>query len=272
MPRNLIPALGLLAALAASAATAAPVATKAADLLSHRAAYRLSLTKPSGGGGVGTGMESVRGGLVLEWRADCTGWLSQQRLGFVMKPSEGPDVSQDVRFSSWEAADFTQLRFQVRTFEDGKEKEAVSGAAALTGPGKEGEARYTQPQPTRVELPPGTLFPTEHVRHLIRMARSGERLVSNYVFDGSGPDALNLVTAIIGQPMQAARDDGAAEQRWPVHLAYYDVDSLDALPEFQVRFMLSESGVLHEIVLDYGDFALKGELEKLERLSEPKCD
>ena len=30
-------------------------------------------------------------------------------------------------------------------------------------------------------------------------------------------------------------------------------------------------GVLHNITLDYGEFALKGELEKLEPLGEPQC-
>ncbi len=272
MSRNVIAATGLLAVLAASSAMAAPAASAPADLLSHRASYRRSLARPASGPGPGTGMESVRGGLVLEWRADCTGWLSQQRLGFVAKPTEGADVTQDVRFSSWEAADFTHLRFQVRTFEDGKEKEAVSGAAALTGPGGKGEVQYTQPKASRVELPPGTLFPTEHVRHLINTARSGAQLVNNYVFDGSGPDALNLVSAVIGQAVQAVRDDGTSEQRWPVHLAYYAVGTADALPQFQIRFNLSEIGVLHDIVLDYGEFALKGQLEKLERLTEPKCN
>jgi hypothetical protein len=272
MSRNVIAATGLLAVLAACSTAAAPAAGAPADLLSHRAAYRLTLAKPSGSPSPGTGMESVRGGLVLEWRADCTGWLSQQRLGFVAKPSEGADVTQDVRFSSWEATDFTQLRFQVRTFEDGKEKEAVSGAAALASPGGKGEVQYTQPEASRVELPQGTLFPTEPVRHLIKAARSGERIVNNYVFDGSGAEALNLVTAVIGQGVQAARDDGTPEQRWPVHLSYYKVDDADALPDFQIRFNLSEIGVLHDIVLDYGEFALKGELEKLVPLGEPKCN
>ncbi len=265
MLRNVIAATGLLATVGVLPAEAAP-----ADLLSHRAAYRLSLARTATGPGLA--MESVRGGLVLEWRADCTGWLSQQRLGFVAKQSEGSEITQDVRFSSWEAADLTQLRFQVRTFEDGKEKEAVSGAAALTGPGGKGEVRYSRPAATKVELPPGTLFPTEHVRHLIRSAQANERIVSNYVFDGSGEDALNLVSAVISKPALATRDDGTKEQRWPVHLAYYDADSTDALPEFQIRFNLSGSGVLHDIVLDYGDFALKGELEKLERLAEPRCN
>ena len=68
MPRHLVAALGLLTVLAASGtAAAAPV-----PLLSHRAAYRLSLAdagSESGPNG-GSTLESVRGALVIEWKAD----------------------------------------------------------------------------------------------------------------------------------------------------------------------------------------------------------
>ena len=121
------------AAAAAAAAWAAVVASPAAalaatpvDLLSYRAAYRLSLdaTGPQSAGG--PGLESVRGALVLEWRADCTGWLSQQRINYVARATEGEGFTQDVRFSSWEAPDYTRLRFNVRNFDDGRAGETRS--------------------------------------------------------------------------------------------------------------------------------------------------
>ena len=72
------PSFFLAGGLAALLLAAYPaIAAPAVDLLSHRAAYRLSLAKADSG----SGLAQVRGGLVLEWRADCDGWLSQQRLG-----------------------------------------------------------------------------------------------------------------------------------------------------------------------------------------------
>jgi EipB-like len=269
MPRHLVAALGLLAVLATSGAAAAgPV-----PLLSHRAAYRLSLADSGAKAEAnsGTTLESVRGALVLEWKADCSGWLSQQRLGFIGTTSEGPGFSYDVRFTSWEAPDDTKLRFQVRSFDDGKATESISGAASLKAAGGEGSAEYAEPDAKHVDLPAGTLFPTQHMQSLIQAGRAGERIVTNYVFDGSGPDALNKVTAVLGQGHTAKAEDGVDEQRWPVSLAYYGVGKADELPEFSIAFELSERGVLHDITLDYGDFALKGELEKLEPLGEPQC-
>lgn len=268
MSRHVMASFGLLAATAAAALVAAPAAA-AVDLLSHRAAYRVSLARSDGVGG----LESARGALVVEWRADCSGWLSQQRLGFVGQPSEGPEFYYDVRFSSWEAPDYTRLRFQTRAFEDGKESEAFSGSAALEGRGGRGEARYAEPEEQRIDLPAGTLFPTQHVVRLVEAATAGERIVDHYVFDGSGADALKKVAAVIGEPEAAAGEGGGAgERRWPVRLAYYGAGEADGLPEFQLSFDLGERGVIDDVVLDYGDFALKGELEKLEPLPEPSCE
>lgn len=263
MPRRRLLAFPLLATVAglpaAEVASAAPV-----DLLSHRAAYRLSLGRAD----TMAGLQSVRGALVVEWRADCAGWLSQQRVGFKAEAAEGPGFDYDVRFSSWEAPDYSRLRFNVRSLGEGKVNETFSGTAELAGPGGAGSVTYTEPEGDKAELPPGTLFPTEHVVRLIEAATKGERIVSSLVFDGSGPDALNRVTAVIGAETKAA---GSGERRWPVSLAYHAAEGTEELPEFELAFALAENGVLHDLTLDYGDFALKGELEKMETLPEPSC-
>jgi hypothetical protein len=255
----------MLAALAAiPAATAAPPV----DLLSHRAAYRLSLARADSG----SGLAQVRGALVLEWRADCDGWLSQQRLGFVAESDEGPGFTYDVRFSSWESRDSTQLRFNVRSFDGPKLQEEFSGLAKLDGPGAKGAARYSVPDGEVTELPAGTIFPTEHVTDLIAAARAGEHVVSREVFDGSGEDALTRATAVIGAAKTAQLADGGQEQRWPVSIAYFAAGKDDVLPQFEIAFDLSPGGVLNNVSLDYGEFALKADLEKLETFAQPVCN
>lgn len=261
--------LGAGSALAALLLVVAgpPVAAMPAELLSHRAAYRLSLLQADPSSGITT----VRGGLVLEWRAACDGWLSQQRLGFVADAAEGSGLSYDVRFSSWESNDNTQLRFNVRSFEGNKINEEFRGLATLDEPGGKGSVRYSLPEDKRIELPVGTIFPTEHVLQLIEKARAGERVVSHNVFDGSGSsDALTRVTAVIG-PTRVTERDGDPEQHWPVNLAYYGVEQEDQEPEFEIAFDLSETGVLRDVRLNYGEFMLKADLEKLETFAKPDC-
>lgn len=254
-------AAAVLAALAAPAATAMP-----AELLSHRAAYRLSLLNAD----ANSGLTDVRGGLVLEWRAACDGWLSQQRLGFVAGAAEGQGFTYDVRFSSWESRDNTQLRFNVRSYEGQEMNEEFRGLAQLEAPGGPGNVHYSLPAEKEMKLPSGTVFPTGHVQQLIESAEAGRQVVSHDVFDGSGPDALTRVTAVIGA---RATVEGRAgpEDRWPVSLAYYGVDSEDVLPQFEIAFDLSETGILHDVRLNYGEFTLKAELEKLETFDKPVC-
>jgi hypothetical protein len=256
------------AALGTSLSAAAALAAPTVDLLPHRAAYRLSLLDAEGG----AGLTQVLGGLVLEWRATCDGWLSQQRLGFVAQAEEGQGFSYDVRFSSWEAKDSTRMRFNVRSYDGRTLSEEFRGQAQLEAPNGKGFAQYAVPEGDVVELPAGTVFPTEHVQDLIAAARAGEQLVTRQVFDGSGEDALTRATAVIGAPEGMAAEGAGKETRWPVSLAYFPVSGDDSLPQFEIAFDLSEGGVLYDVTLDYGEFRLKAELEKLERLAQPDCD
>lgn len=253
--------LGLPALLAASPGAVA------ADLLSHRAAYRLSLAdRPAEGQ-----MAEVMGGLVLETRAACDGWINNQRLGFVARTEEGRGFTYDVRFSSWESADRRTLRFTVKSYDDGKLFEEFKGEAALEQPGGAGRAEFSVPGDRKVALPAGTIFPTEHVRQLIAHAEQGERFMAVPVFDGSGDNALSSVSAVIGQPRELRAADGTTHRAWSMSLAYHSLAETSDLPEFQISFVMREDGVVENIVLDYGEFALKGDLEKLESLPAPEC-
>jgi len=245
---------------------AEPVAA-AVELLSHRAAYRLSLADAAGA----VGVSDVRGGLVLEWRESCEGSISTQRLGFVATMGDGPDFSYDVRFSSWESPDHKRLRFNVRSFDGGDLFEEYQGEALLDERGS-GRAAFAKPSPEAIELPVGTLFPTEHMRRLIEGAAQGEVVVSHDVFDGSGFEGLSRITAVIGRSRPVADEAAASGRlRWPVSLAYHDAGGADDMPSFEITFELSERGVLHDLVLDYGDFALAAQLQQLETFEAPHC-
>ena len=245
------------------AAAAPPV-----DLLSHRAAYRLSLAESDTPGG----LTAVRGALVMEWRASCEGWLSTQQLGFVADTAEGQGFAYDVRFSSWESLDDRQLRFNVRSFDENGETEVFRGRASLDGPDGPGVVTYAEPADVDdVELPGGTMFPTRHVRTLIQAARDGRSVVTHEVFDGSGPEALTRVTAAIGQAHPGDAAGAPGQQLWPVSLAYYGVAAPEETPQFELSFELAPDGVLYDVTLDYGEFTLKADLQKLERFDSPAC-
>jgi hypothetical protein len=255
-----------------------------AALAPHLAAYRLALHDQAGAGA----LVEARGGLVIEWRLECDGWVSRQRLGFVASTDGGGPINHDVRFTSWESADGTRLRYVVRSFEDNELKEEYRGLAELEAGGA-GVADFSAPRKEAVKLPPGTVFPTEHMQLVLDAAAAGQRFVSHEVFDGFGFDALTQVTSVIGESRPAKPTDaGSAErtdvdraeqtgvgsekgQAWPVSMAYYNIERGEETPQFEASFLLDDRGILHDVLLDYGDFRLDATLEQLELLDRPDC-
>ena len=253
--------VALLAALWSSAADAA--------LEPHVAAYRLSL---AGGTDMANPFSEVRGGLVVEWRLACDGWLSRQRLAFVGTLQEGGDLGHDVRFSSWEALDGSRMRYSYRSYGDDELQEEFRGEAVLK-PSAGGVATFSTPSERRIELPAGTMFPTVHIQEVLSGAQAGERFVSHQVFDGAGFDALTQITSVIGQPrlVEPLADQEDNGRAWPVSMAYYELEAPSDMPKFEATFLLGENGVLRDVVLDYGDFKLQGELETIDLLERPDC-
>lgn len=261
---------GPVCALIVGLAPTLPVeAAPAAALAPHMAAYRLSLVDAAKSGT----LVQVDGGLVIEWRQACDGWLSHQRLGFVATTDTGVGFTHDVRFSSWEALDGDELRYSIRSFDGDQIDEEYRGEADRVSEGS--EARFRVPEDRTVDLPADTVFPTDHLRRLLESAVAGEQFVSHAVFDGWGYDALTQITSVIGQPRgldAAAGEEGTADARvWPVSMAYYPAGDGGDVPEFEATFLLDENGVLRDLVLDYGDFGLEAELVELDLLEPPDC-
>jgi hypothetical protein len=260
----------LMLAIALPGASASALAQAA--LQPHIAAYRVGLDRHPG---VASALIEARGGLVIEWRLACDGWLSRQRLGFVATTDGGGTINHDVRFASWEAMDGSRMRYVVRSFENDQLQDEYRGIAELQEDDG-GVADFTTPRKETVMLPPGTVFPTEHLRQVLAAAVAGSRFVSHQVFDGFGFDSLTQVTSVIGAARPFESEAGVASQArsgsgWPLNMAYYNVERGPESPEFEATFLLDDKGVLHGVGLDYGDFRLEAELEQLELLAPPDC-
>jgi hypothetical protein len=257
--RLLASTLALLAWLAAGAAASAQIAP-------HRAVYALGLA------GRTSALVDADGAFAVEWRTQCEGVTSRQRLWFVGSLPGGGELDYDIRFSTWESADDRRMRFSMRTYRDGDLADEFRGQAQMPEGGGPGRATYTVPEGVEMRLPAETLFPTAHIEHLIEAAAAGSAVSSAALFDGAGVgnEALTLVTAAIGDPIAAA--DGA-ERAWPMALAHHPLVEAEAdAPLFELSFELSEAGVMRHVLLDYGAFALEAELERFERLNPPSCD
>ena len=267
---NRVPFLAGVMGVAVLLAAAAP----AAEIASHRASYTLSL----GSSRSNSGIAAIEGAMFIEWQELCDGWTISQRMKFQMLDSDGEKLENDISFSSWEGKDGVSYRFTLRSSRDGEVTETLRGRAQLEGPGKGGKAFFTEPEGLELDLPVGTIFPTEHTLLLIRSALANDRQVSRMVFDGATQDGALEINAIMGMPMTPRPDNGTKinpglGQRpgWRTRMAFFKSDAPSGAPEYETSLILHDNGVGRDYTFEYPEFAIKSRLDVLEVLPRPRC-
>ena len=257
---------GAWGALVAIVAFSGPGA--AVEVSPHRAIYDLSLasTKSS------SGIVDAKGSMLLEWADSCDGWTIDQRYKLTVTNDESEESDLLVSLSSWESKDGLAYRFFSRELRDGDMVEETRGKAHLFARGEAGEAEFVQPETSKVDLPRGTMFPTEHTLLLIRSAEESERFLNRRVFDGGKFEGPSDVTAAIGQasPPPGESKPMLARRSWAVRLAYYKPGATASEPDYEVGMKLLDNGVTEAMTLDYGDMVVRAKLREIEALK-PNC-
>jgi hypothetical protein len=238
------------------------------NLASHRAIHKLKLDRAR----QSSGITDLRGRLVMEWADACSGYTLNQRMVMETQDSNGGVSVSDFRFSTWESRDGLSFRYNLRHEIDGNVVDEVIGRASLDEAGKEGRAEFKHPDVEDLDLPAGTVFPSEHTARVVAAALGGAKRLAVKIFDGSGPDGLFDTTAVIGprQPPEEAQKELATvfgpKASWSMRLAFFNPDNSDGLPEYEMTVRMYENGVIGDLLLDYNDFSIKGELEKVEEV------
>ena len=123
-----------------------------------------------------------------------------------------------------------------------------------------------------MKLAPGVMFPSAHTILLIDSARAGENFVSRLVFDGAADENAVQVSAVIGA--QAHRRTGSGKLSpllerpgWRMRLAFFPVDAKAEEPDYELGMQLLDNGVSRDMVIDYGDYAIRAKLDDIEPLA-----
>jgi hypothetical protein len=198
----------------------------------------------------------------------------------VLDSGETGTRTSDLRTTSFEAPDGRSFQFKSESGSDRRATETLDGRAEQREGGL--TVALKQPKPESYSVTGETLFPTAHMKRLIDAARAGERTLEVKVFDGSDDGRKVYDTlAVIGRPVApgeaepgeaALRQPAMAQQaRWPVTLSYFAPGQGERTPIYTIAFDLFENGVSGALRLDYGDFALRGEITTLEVLPDSPC-
>nr|WP_211114216.1 cell envelope integrity EipB family protein [Azospirillum rugosum] len=253
-----------------AAPSGSPPSGSAANIVPHRAVYKMSLLSARNSSKV----TDVRGRMLFEWADACDGWTTEQRFQLRFAYSEGDEMAMNTNYTTWEAKDGQRYRFNVRKLINGEVDEEVRGEAVLDKDGS-GSASFSKPEPQEMKLPDQTMFPTAHTLAILDHAGAGEHFFNRIVFDGADSEGATEVSTVIGTAAEAKEDVTdpllKGKTAWPVRMAFFPLKSDAAQPEYEMSLRLLQNGVAESMQIDYGDFTVNAVLEKIEALPKSGC-
>ncbi|MDX7952230.1 cell envelope integrity EipB family protein [Lichenihabitans sp. Uapishka_5] len=243
---------------------AAPALAAGVVLLPHHAVYKLTLASSTGS----KAPADASGMITYDFSGSaCEGFKTAFRQVTSLQPAEGDARVSATETSTLESGDAAKFDFDIRTSLNQGDADDVKGKATRDKAGALAIA-LDAPKPTTLDVKAGALFPTEHLSRVITTAENGAHILSASVFDGSDTGQKVFSTlSVIGGPITAPAAEAAAQdaalsglRRWPVTISYFEPGKDDAQPAYVLSFELYENGVSRALKVDYGTFALAGEL------------
>ena len=282
LARARLTALGALVLLVALPLRSGSAAPDGIVLAPHRAIYELTLATTRGGSGV----SSVLGRMAYDLTGSpCEGYTQNMRFVTRMTNQSGNTVVTDLRSTTWEDARGKRFRFDSSQYRDEKATDATIGDAARPGASEDVKVELTKPAKKNISIPSRVYFPVQHTIALLNAAKATKSSFRADLYDGSekGEKVYDTVAAIgrvqpagsnrqLAQIKNAERLDGL--KGWSVSIAYFEpgAGKQDALPVYELSFLMFENGVSRKLYIDYGEFALQGDLTEITFHTPSKCD
>jgi len=197
----------------------------------------------------------------------CDGWAVRQRLQITVTNSDGQNIQMISDYTTWESKDGLKFRFHMRQTTDTAVTSQTGGTASLRRLNGPGEARYTIPKDTRVDLPAGTQFPMMHTAAIVAAAREGKKFVAIPLFDGTDDAGIEDSSVAIIDWKPPFKTEYAVLSSLPstrVRLAFFDRKPNAITPTYEVGMRYWENGVADDMVMDFGDFVMKAKMQEFD--------
>ena len=250
---------------------------QAREPVSHRAIYDIALASTNAGA---AGVVNAHGKLSNSLQKVCDHWETEGvfslDVGYETAGLETTNWKQTTR----ESADGCFFEFDVFVREKGKDRKELSGKAVCDNKGKK-KVALSFPVKSQAVFPNNVAFPVQQTLRLLQAAQKGERNVSSYVFDGTKPDALYFMNAVITQAPafkseKVKENDSllAGKKAYRFDAAFFQEfthGKQDGTPLYEVSLYYYENGLSDHIEQDFGKYRLRSTLVKLEPLKDIPC-
>ena len=255
----------------------------AASLAPHRAYYDLEAGRLDSNAGIA----AITGKLAYEITgSDCGGYAVSYRIANRYVQGEGTATqTTDNQQTSFESGDGLELDLQQKNFLNTKLENQSRVKVKKSKAGAPGVGEIVAADTTQIKTDAKAVFPTDYQKRLLQAAIAGEVRHEAMVFEGSDGDKALRAIAFIGAKKQLGNQVEQSETDaetaallnklpyWGVTVSYYSADGRgDDAPIYQATFNMLENGVSTNLLLDYGTYALKGKLSKIELLKPETCN
>ncbi|MCP4933004.1 MAG: cell envelope integrity EipB family protein [bacterium] len=271
----------------ASAITIKRASKPIVDLLvPHRAVYEITLANKK----AAVSVSDVSGRMVFEViGSPCNGYSQNMRMMTRITDERGKQTLSDIWSSTWENNNAGHFTFSSSHYFDQNLQETVSGSAKRNAKQNNIQVQIKEPGVAALDLPGDVLFPTQHSLAILNAARVRKNLLAVRIYDGSEQgQGFYQTYSFIGKQRppgkQSHRKTSVLGKKlfrlglyslpsWPVAISYFKGrgSKEDAFPSYELSFRLYPNGVSRNLLINYGDFSVKGSLDRIKYLRKSPC-
>ena len=254
-----------------------PSISCARELASHQAVYDISLASTKGGA---AGVVNARGKMSYSIQKVCDQWQTESvfslDVGYEMIGLDTTNWKQTTR----EKTDGCLFEFDVFVRERGQDRKDLSGKALCADNKK--ALRLSLPVKSEAVFPSSVAFPVQQTVRLLDAAEAGKNRVSSYVYDGTRPEALYSMNAMISSAENFKSEEAKGDtdlvkkkKAYRFDAAFFeefvDKKSQDGTPQYEVSLYYYDNGISDKIEQDFGSYRLRSTLVNLKKLPEIPC-
>ncbi len=239
------------------------VAEQRESIIPHKATYTITLDKSY------DDISDAAGEMTINVVDTGDGYVFEQNSTLIIYNVDGEGEQIITNLATWQDYGGDRYRFTSRTVRNGEEEEVIKGEAIKNHSTRTAEVSYQLPLKTTIMIPYETIFPLHHLIKSLEAAQKGLHSLSHPIFDGSNEtyEAV-MVDTLLGAPKPSnlkVKIDGNMnfQTKWPMRISVYPLDSATAEPEYEMTQNVLGPGIIKDMTLDYGLFAVKAELNHI---------
>ena len=241
----------------------------ASTIISHKAYYDLEfLTNETT-----SSLESGKGKSTFFLKKKCKGWALKETFAISFDLINKKKSKNFSTFTSFEDIESKNFSFEHMDKSDLNENIFYSGFVEKKESRLEG--LILDKKNNKFYFEEKILFPTEHLKTLLKNARNQKKFLTTKVFFGSDKDNLvKIVSAFIGKKVNttfSSKEKWIDKKVWPIQLAFYDINQKLPNPKTIVVAHVDQNGISHYYEVDYGSYRMKGKLNKIEKIKDERC-